>query len=106
MELQATGLGTGLDITGIVDQLVAAERAPTANRLNIQEARANTELSALGQFKSALTSFQDVLGKLSKPEDFQQRVTSVSDDTFFTASATSLSVPGSYEIEVTALAPA
>jgi len=104
MDFTATGLGTGLDISGIVERLVEAERAPTGNRLNIQEVRANTELSALGQFKSSLTSFQDALENLSKIENFQKRQVIVSDDTFLSASATSLAVPGSYQVEVSSLA--
>ena len=54
MEISAQGIGSGLDIGGIVEQLVAAERAPVGNRLNLQEARATSELSAIGQLKSGL----------------------------------------------------
>ncbi len=102
--LTATGLGTGLDISGIVENLVAAERQPVSNRLNIQEVRANSELSALGQFKSALTTFQGALENLGKLENFQQRTVSVTDDTVFTAVADSTTVPGTYDVEVTSLA--
>ena len=56
--LTSTGLGSGLDINSIVEQLVAAERAPQANRLTQRESKANEELSALGKFKSALATFQ------------------------------------------------
>ncbi len=104
MALSATGLGTGLDISGIVEQLVAAERAPTNNRLNLQEARANAELSGLGKFKSALTTFQDSLTNLSKLENFQQRTATVGDSTIFSATVTSDAVPSTYGIEVTNLA--
>ena len=38
--ISAPGLGTGLDIAGIVDTLVAAERAPQDNRLNESKSRA------------------------------------------------------------------
>jgi flagellar hook-associated protein 2 len=104
MALSATGLGSGLDVQGIVEQLVAAERQPVANRLNLQEARTNAELSALGQFKSALSSFRDSLDALSDITKFQQRTTTVSDDTLIGASADSTAVPGNYSLEVTALA--
>lgn len=104
MALTATGLGSGLDVKSIVEQLVAAERQPVANRLNLQEARTNAELSALGQFKSALSSFRDSLDALSDISKFQQRTTEVSDDTLIGASADSNAVPGNYGIEVTSLA--
>ena len=104
MALTATGLGSGLDVKGIVEQLVAAERQPVANRLNLQEARTNAELSALGRFKSALSSFRDSLDSLSDITKFQQRITAVGDDTLIGASADSDAVPGNYSLEITALA--
>jgi len=104
MALQATGLGSGLDIKGLVEQLVTAERQPVANRLNLQEARTNAELSALGKLKSALSSFRDSLTGLSELENFQQRITSVSDEDLIGASADSKAVPGRYGVEVISLA--
>ena len=104
MALQATGLGSGLDINGLVEQLVAAERQPVSNRLNLQEARTNAELSALGKLKSALSSFQDSLNGLSELENFQQRKTTVEDDTLIAASADSAAVTGRYDVEVLSLA--
>ncbi|MEO8223645.1 MAG: flagellar filament capping protein FliD [Gammaproteobacteria bacterium] len=104
--LTSSGLGSGLDIKSIVDQLVAAERAPQANRLTKREGSANTELSALGQFKSALSTFKDSLAKLQDLKTFQGRTVSVGDDTVFTASATATSLPGNYSVEVISLAAA
>ena len=104
--ISAQGIGSGLDIAGIVDQLVTAERTPTSNRLNLREARANAELSALGQLKSALSSFQDALSNLKVLSEFQQRAASSANENLFLASATSASVPGSYDIEVLSLAEA
>ncbi len=51
--LTAPGLGSGLDVKTLVEQLVNLERQPAANRLNLVEARANRELSGLGKLKSA-----------------------------------------------------
>lgn len=100
------GVGSGLDINGLVTQLVAAEGQPAALRLSRQEARVQAELSAFGSFKSALSSFRDALEPLKELDKFQGRVTTTGDDTIFTASATSSSVPGSYSIEVRQLAQA
>ncbi len=104
MALTATGLGTGLDVSGLVEQLVAAERLPTSNRLNLQEARTNAELSGLGQFKSALSTFRGSLANLTELENFQNRKVTIGDDTFFTATADTGAVPGSYDINVISLA--
>ena len=35
MSITLSGIGSGLDISGIVTQLVAAERAPAQNRLTV-----------------------------------------------------------------------
>lgn len=104
MALTASGIGTGLDISGIVDQLVAAERLPTGNRLNLQESRANAELSAVGSLKSAVTKFQDSLDVLSLLENFQKRKVTVGDEALFTAEVNSKAVPGFFGVDIQNLA--
>ncbi len=104
--LTSSGLGSGLDIKSIVEQLVAAERAPQANRLTKRESTANEELSALGRFKSALAGFKDSLGKLTDAATFQGRTVKVGDDKVLTAAANATSLPGDYSVEVINLAAA
>ncbi|MBL8200117.1 MAG: flagellar filament capping protein FliD [Chromatiales bacterium] len=104
--LTSNGLGSGLDINSIVEQLVKAERAPAANRLTQRESKANEELSALGRFKSALATFKDAVTKLTDAATFQGRTVTVQDDKVFTAAAGSASLPGNYSIEVLNLASA
>lgn len=104
--ITSSGSGSGLDIAGIVEQLVAAERAPIANRLTARESKANELLSALGKFRSALATFQDSLKSLKELNTFQGRKVTVGDDKVFTATAGATSLPGNYSVEVTALATA
>ena len=104
--ITSSGTGSGLDIAGIVDQLVAAERAPVASRLTAKESKANELLSALGKFKSSLATFQSSLTALKDLDTFQGRKITVGDDKVFTATATGTSLPGNYSVEVTALAAA
>jgi flagellar hook-associated protein 2 len=104
--ITSSGSGSGLDIAGIVDQLVAAERAPIANRLTARESKANELLSALGKFKSALAAFQDSLKGLKELSTFQGRKVTLGDEKIFTATAGTTSQPGNYSVEVTALAAA
>lgn len=106
MEIKAPGIGTGLDVKSLVEQLVAAERAPLGNFLNLREARANAQLSAYGKLKSALSSFRDALADLADIDRFQSRLTSVTPAGILTASATSAAVPGAYAVEVLSLASA
>lgn len=104
--LTTSGLGSGLDIKSIVEQLVAAERAPQANRLTKRESTANQELSSLGKLKSALAGFKDALAKLTDAATFQGRTVKVGDDKVLTAAANATSLPGNYSVEVINLATA
>lgn len=102
--ITASGLGSGIDVKSLVEQLVSAERMPVANRLNLKEARTNAEMSALGKLKSALSQFRESLNALKEQDSFQGRRVRVSDEEVLTARAGTGSVPGSYDIEVLELA--
>ncbi len=60
-----TGLGSGLQITAIVEGLVAAERAPKQTQINQQTATTKASLSGVSQLTSALAAFQKTLDTLS-----------------------------------------
>ncbi len=102
--ISSPGIGSGLDVTGIVSRLVAAERAPTQLRLDRREAEALSKLSALGTIKAALSSFQSALEPLTTLEGFQGRTTSSGNPDVFTARASATAVPGRYSVEVLSLA--
>lgn len=102
--LSSPGIGSGLDVAGIVSQLVAAERAPTQTRLDQREAEALAKLSALGTVKGAVGSFQSALEPLLELETFQGRTTRSDNEEIFTATAGSNAAPGRYGIEVISLA--
>ncbi len=106
MAISATGLGSGLDIKSLVDQLVSAERQPVATRLAAQEARATAQLTAIGRLKGALSAFQSAAAGLADVGQFQQRLASVSDDERITASATAQAESAVYDVEVLGLATA
>lgn len=102
--ISASGIGSGLDVEGLVSQLVAAERAPSENRLNRENAEVASELSAFGTFKGALSSFQDSLADLSTLSKFGQYTSSSSDSDIVEISASDQAAPGSYEVSVSQLA--
>lgn len=102
--ISVSGVGSGLDIEGLVTQLVAAEGQPTALRLDRKEASLQAKLSAFGTLKGGLSSFQDSLSGLKSLSNFNARTATVSDSTFFTASATSEANAGIYDITVSKLA--
>ncbi|MBL8225774.1 MAG: flagellar filament capping protein FliD [Chromatiales bacterium] len=104
MAITATGIGSGIDVKGLVEQLVSAERQPVANRLTTREARANSQLSALGQLKGALAALRDAVGGVSDLEALRKRAVTVAPQDIVTATATTRAATGSVEVEVLALA--
>lgn len=98
------GLGSGMDIRAMVDALVNAEKAPKESQLGRLERTTNTKISAIGQFKSALSSFETALKNLNSASLYQQRSTASADESIFTLTAGSKAVAGSYDIQVLELA--
>ena len=99
--ISSLGVGSGLDIRGIVDDLVQAQRAPQENRLDRQEERFETELSALGKLDSALNDFRGVVENTQGGFD---TITASSSGTGVSVSAGNDAEPGEAEIDVQQLA--
>ena len=97
-------VGSGLDIPTIVSQLVAADRAPTENRINNQGTEATAKLSALSTIKSAMSNLQSALDTLNGNLSTPAFKSTVAEGAGFTASSTSSASAGSYELEVISLA--
>ncbi len=102
--ISSLGVGSGLDLGSLVQQLVAAERAPAEGRLNRLETRFESQISALGQVKSSLATLEEKLAALTGVED--ARSVQLSSDTALTATATAAADVGRYTIEVFELARA
>ncbi len=102
----STGIGSGLDIAGIVQQLVAAEGQPVESRLGQQEVRAQAKLSAFGTLKSALADVRDQLAIIRNPTEFLVRKAVSSNEDVFNAATTTAAQPASYSLEVLQLAQA
>lgn len=58
------GVGSGLELDGLVRGLVSAERAPQEARLNRSRSAAQTTLSALGSLRSAVSGLTDAVRAL------------------------------------------
>lgn len=106
MAISSLGVGSGLDLSSIVSNLVNAEAVPTENRLFRQEKDATTELSAFGALKSSLSLFQASLGNLQSSMVFDAKKFTISDSSVFTAKTENSANPGNYSIEVSAIAQA
>jgi flagellar hook-associated protein 2 len=101
--ISAPGIGSGLDINSIITQLMAVERQPL-NQLDARQKKFENQLSAYGQVKSALSTFQSSVNTLSSLDKFRVYTAKSTDDTVLTASSSSSAAPASYQIEVTQLA--
>ena len=102
----SSGIGSGLDISGIVQQLVAAEGQPVESRLGQQEFKAQAKLSAFGSLKSALASMRDNLESMQSLDQFLSRKATSGNESMFTVSAGTSALPASYSMEVVQLAQA
>jgi len=98
------GLGSGLDVSSIIDALVTAERTPKQNSLDRFEADVSVTLTGLGGLRSSLDELRGAALDLSLASSFEKRGVSVSDSSFFSATATSSASAGNYDIEVKQLA--
>lgn len=99
-----TGIGSGIDIDGIVASMVAAERAPKEAQLAKLEKKTTTQITAVGALKGAISDFQSALGALNKPELFQARSATSSKPDLVGVAAGTLAGAGSYSMEVKSLA--
>ena len=73
MALIATGVGSGLDIEGLIGQLMAAERLPVEQRLIKRETEITQDISALGSLKGALSTFQSTLSSVNAIDTYEKR---------------------------------
>lgn len=103
--IASLGVGSNLDLNGLLDKLAAAESQPLV-MLQKQQVSYTAKLSAYSVLKNALSSFQTAASKLSGAALFQGVTAASSVSDVLTASASATSTPGSYAIEVTKLAQA
>ena len=98
------GIGSGMDINGMVKALVNAESAPKTAQLDRLEKTTTNKVSALGQFRSALSTFQTALGKLNDPSLFEKRSASSSAADSVSIKADAKAGAGNYNVQVFNLA--
>ena len=109
MAITSSGIGSNLDIEGIIKQLMTLEKRPLT-ALAVKEAGFQAKISALGSLKGAVSSVQAAAGNMvpaigTTPfEKFNTFRASVADNTIASVATDSKAVAGSYRLEVTQLA--
>ncbi len=108
------GVGSGLDISTIVSQLVAAERAPQDARLNTLEASTRFKLSGIGSVATAFDALKTSLDGLQRADALGARTATSTagtgnvngTDPVLRATAGRNTPIGRYQVEVESLASA
>lgn len=103
MGISSPGIGSGLDVNGIVSKLMAIEQQPLT-LLDSKEAKYQAQLSAYGTLKGAMSSFQNAIQALNDVTKFQSVKATPADTTVLSASATSQAVANTYNVNITQLA--
>ncbi len=105
MGISTPGIGSGLDVNGIVSKLMSVEAQPLTT-FDKKSATFQAKLSALGSVSGAISSFQSALSGLTSATSFQSISANSGDTSVMVGSATNKAVPGIYNVNVTQLAQA
>jgi flagellar hook-associated protein 2 len=102
--ITASGLGSGLDINSLVSQLVQTERAPFDLSISRERQRIEPRISALGEFKAAAANVQQAISPLKLATNYDRKLAESSNTSALRATASSVAVAGSYQVNVERLA--
>ena len=107
MAITSVGAGSGIDLESVISASVAARKAQLQQPITIKQNSTNITLSGIGQLKSSLSAFTDILDTLSKPGAFNKRainITQNKDDPVLAVESKSGTSNGQYNITVNKLA--
>src|SRR6478672_8575858 len=69
------GIGSGVDMTGIANQLAEAQFAPRTQRLNAMSEKLQQQISLAGSIRGALSQFASALGDRVRTGDLSPQAT-------------------------------
>ena len=101
--ISSAGIGSGLDVNGIVDGLMTVERRPL-QILQGKQQLYTTQISAYGELISAVSSFQASMENLNDLTALDKFKTSSTNSDLIDISSTDNPDLGSFNVEVTRLA--
>lgn len=104
--ISSLGIGSGVLTSDLVDQLVAAERAPTENRLTQKTEQSQALLSAYGKLRSSITELRLPMRQLSAPDNLKAFSANSSNEDIGVSVDSTKANRGTYSVEVTSLAGA
>ena len=101
--ITSLGVGSGIDLESIVKAFIDAEAVPKEIRLQKKEEKLTLELSGLGSFKSSLSTFDNILKKLTASDAFNKQLIEVSTDDV-SVESNGFASNGNFNVEVETLA--
>lgn len=102
--ISSAGIGSGLDVKGIISSLMGVESQPL-QLLQNQASTVSTEISAVGQIQSLTSTMGDAARALSSTPLWTQTTSSVADPTVVTADTSAgTAAAGDYSVSVQQLA--
>ena len=104
MAISSAGIGSGLDVAKIVEQMVAAEKVPL-KKLEYKAEGIQTQISTYGEIKSLTSKLGDIASKLTRDSAWNGVSISSSNPTL-SGTMTGIAATGTYNIQVTHLAQA
>ncbi len=104
--IQTLGLGSSVLTSELVEQIIEADRSGSERLINSRTELTEAKISAFGEIKSKLSTFQSAASGLTDDDVISATLSSSSDESILTASATSSAVPGTYSVEVQTMAQA
>ena len=103
--ISSAGVGSGLDIEGIISSLMAAERSPLT-KVAQEKTAINTKVSIYGIIKNSFADLKTASEKLTNLSNLYPLKATSADEKMVSASATGSSATGSYNLEISQLAKA
>src|ERR1700743_1520879 len=102
--ISSAGLGSGLDVKGIISSLMAVEAQPL-QLLQDKASTVSTEISAVGQIQSLTSTMADKASALQSSSLWTQTTSSTSDSSIATADTSGgTAAAGDYSVSVQQLA--
>lgn len=94
------GAGSGIDVKGLAQSLVDAEKTPKKERIDDKIKQTEAKITGFGAVKFALSELKTAFGKLNDASDFSSIKPNNTQPTALGISASTTAEAGSYNIEV------
>jgi flagellar hook-associated protein 2 len=101
--ISSAGIGSGLDVSSIVTQLMAVESRPL-DLLKTQASTINAKLSSFGKLQSYFSAFRDKSADLSSAGTWNATTATSSDTSSVSVATGGAAAAGSYSVSVSKLA--